>query len=232
MRSYDTKAVRSTGLRRIRVVGVVATAALGLAACGGIHPGDAVVVGPDKITMKSVDETTKALCAYTKIPVTGQQPAQPTAGNAARREVAQWKTLNAVSKRVAKKLSVSVPQSQYSVPAAQVTTLSKGLSTTNADRVVGYVQTRQHALLLLSAIGSKTAGTAPTADPSTDQTAQQAGLKVVLAQIKKDGISVDPRIGLDFSGKTAPTATGSLSVARSAGSKATAADLTGTQRCS
>lgn len=210
--------------------GVLAAAVLSLGACGGVHPGEAVVVGPDSVTLQQVDDLGVSYCKLTTVINAQQGAAQAVSGGEARRQAAQALVGNLVANRVAKARGVSVPQSKYSLNADQQAQVAKLFKGKDVARVTDVLQMSQQTSLLLAAIGADQLGV--TVDATNTEQAQQAGQRLVQQQIVKDKPSVDPRLGLDLTGKQPATTSGSLSVGVSALSKARAGDYAAAQRCS
>lgn len=183
-------------------VAALAGAGLLLAACGQVHPGSAAVVDGTRISMKSVQRNSVALCEYALA-----QGSITSVDNAeARRQALSTLIYYRLADNVAKARGIKV--AAQVVPAATVTVYQKQFGA-KADQVLELVKASERYASILTSLGRTSLGAKASSASSTQLTS--AGEAVIMGLAKKSHISTDPRFGLHSLTST-KTTTGSLSV--------------------
>jgi len=196
-------AARSVGLVGLALTGLV------LSGCGaptGLHPGSAVVVGDESLSMSKIDDTTQRYCeAYTP-QIT--QSSQRVPMRFLRQFVAASLSQRLLGEQLAAQYDVQ-PTSQY---AQQVTKVSQPFAASAPelrDAVVDVEAGNPYLQTVQVAIGEKLLTEAGQSAPST-KAALQRGQVATEDWLKTHSISVDPVFGVAVDGgqfKASPDST-------------------------
>lgn len=233
MTSVTTRVVR-----RIKVAAGVVVAGSVLGACGGVHPGAAVVVDDTSFSMSKVDDMSATFCELNV--AQSQQDAaqqggqaQATPAQSARQQAVRSLVFNEVAQQVARDQDVSVPQSQSVVPAERLDELVTIIKPKSVAMLSNIGNREFQTVALQSAIGAKALGV--PAGGADEQQVQQAGQQAIQSALKKADISIDPRLGLTKAQLVQPDEPGKsrlLSVAGPSTAGIEPGDLPKAQRCS
>jgi hypothetical protein len=174
---------------KLRILAAAAAVML-LAGCGSVHPGAAAVVDDDVVPMGDVDDTAQVYCSLTLLQGT---QGQPPSNADIRREAVRDLVIGVVARRLAKQQDVEVSPSTYQVTPAQRQQLAQKFSADELGSVIKTIEHTQQTYAIVQALGKRAKDV-----PATDDEAaiQDAGLKVVQAEMKRHDISYDPRFGL------------------------------------
>ncbi len=185
---------------KVRVL-VAAVAAVLLTGCGSVHPGAAAVVDDDVISMHDADDTAQVYCRLTLLQGTqGQAPSNADI----RREAVRDLVIGVVARQLAQQDDIDVSPSAYEVTPAQRQQLAKAFPTDQLDSVIETIERTQHTYAIVLELGKRSKDVPATDDEGA---VQDAGLKVVRAEMARHDISYDPRFGLKDDGdkKADPT---------------------------
>lgn len=177
-------------MKRIRV-GMAAAAMLALSACGSMHPGAAVVVGSESVSVDKVDDLAENLCEA--IGASGQTGA---GGKDARQQAANLMLTLTAAREAADDLGIEVEPSQYAVTGDDTAALEQQFPDSDVDQLENVIAISKESSALVTAIGEDQAGAGASAEDA--QSAGQAYLQDFIADAD---VSIDPRYGLDDSGQ-------------------------------
>jgi hypothetical protein len=200
--------------RRLLAAVAVGAAATLLSACGGIHPGAAIVIndGDYRASMNDVDDLTAALCEASPLLAEAQgQPAQTSEAIDARQYVVGLLIQSYLTPLAANQVDAAEPPpDQLTVSPADYTNITDQMSEDAADEFLQLIEMGTEVGAWQASIGMSQ----PNASPST---AAQAGLQYVLDYAEDFDIDIDPRIGMDGNDLQADkfARSGSISVAAS-----------------
>ena len=184
----------------------MSVAALALAGCSAIHPGAAVVVGDQTVSMSALDERATALC---QIQLATQQQVQPLDNGVVRQNAAAMLATQRVATAEMERQHLAVDDQLAELPADTAAQVDQVFGK-NAAAVKELLTDQQMLYAQLIAIGSEVTGQLPNAD-ILEQLAQTGQQKVMAAFASYD-VEFAPRLGLESDGN--PTGGyGSLSVA-------------------
>lgn len=178
---------------KVRVL-VVAVAAVLLTGCGSVHPGAAAVVDDDVISMHDADDTAQVYCSLTLLQGTqGQRPSNADI----RREAVRDLVIGVVARHLAQKDDIDVSPSAFQITPAQRQQLAKAFPAGQLESAIETIEHTQQTYAIVQELGKRSPDV-----PATDDEAavQDAGLKVVQAEMAKHDISYDPRFGLKADG--------------------------------
>lgn len=196
-----------------------------LAGCGGVHPGDAVVVGDERLSMSKLDALADAGCAYLATAAASQGSVAPSQG-AVRQILVTQELQLAGSRLLSEELDLDVPRSRWALGAEdleQLETMFRG----RADDVQEILERDFESQALRTAIGADVTGTAVTQE-NTEQLLQ-SGTEAVVEELRRVDATVDPRFGLDAEGQPDPGL--SLSASREQLAQEDPATVPANQRC-
>lgn len=183
-------------MNRIRV-GLAAAAVLVVGACGSMHPGSAVVVDDESISIDKVDTLADDICEAAS--ASGQSD---MAGADVRQQAASI-TLNLTGARqLADDLDLDVPESATAVSEDESSNLETQFPDADQSKLLEVVKLGKESSALLTAIGQDQAGP----DASAKEV-QQAGQQSVQEYLDKADVSIDPRYGTDDTGQPSDTQT-------------------------
>ncbi len=200
--------------RRLLAAVAVGAAATVLSACGGMHPGAAIVIndGDYRASMSDVDDLTAALCEASPLLAEAQgSPAQTSEAVDARQYVVGLLIQSYLTPLAAKQVDApEPPPDQLNVSPADYANITDQMSDDAADEFLQLLQMGTQVGAWQASIGMSQ----PNASPST---AAQAGLQYVLDYAEDFDIDIDPRIGMDGNDLQAAkfARSGSISVAAS-----------------
>jgi len=187
-----------------RVVSVLFAAAV-LTACGSIHPGAAVVVDGESISMKTLDERAEVMCLVSQ--ATSQQT-QPTDNATVRRNAAGMLVLERIAAEVVKDQNLTIDQDLVALPSSTQDQVSE-LFGDRADDVLDVLNDQQRLYAQFVAIGAAQTGRTPNAD-ILDPLAQE-GQTYVQDAFADHGVEFASRLGMAEDGSVL-AGFGSLSV--------------------
>ncbi|MDR7086103.1 hypothetical protein J2X11_000942 [Aeromicrobium panaciterrae] len=195
-------------LNRARAA-VLIVAALTLASCGSIHPGDAAVVDDHSISMTKFDKTARIYCKLTLLSAQEQGMASVPNADVRRQTISDLVTIY-VARDLAKEKGVSVDKKQYELSGDQVkevgTAFPKG---DDAEHVEFAIENSQEIAAIAVALAEKSTGVTATNENSSQLA--EAGHAAIIAAFKDHDVKFAPRFGLSSSLKELGP-TGSLSV--------------------
>ena len=195
-------------------VGLAAVAILAVSGCGAMHPGAAVVVDGESVSMEKVDGLAGNLCEA--VAASGQ--AQDAGGADARQQAASMMlTLTAV-RQAADDLGVEAEPSDYAITEQDTEMLESQFADADIDQIKKLIEIGKETTALVTAIGEDQSG-------ESGQQAQEAGQKYLQDYIASADVDVDPRYGLDD--KNQPQDVETLSARVSDAPE----DLPATQKC-
>ncbi len=189
--------------------------ALGLSACGGVHPGAAAVVDGRVISMETLDRTADVYCLVTAR--SAQQGAQQVDNAQVRRQAANDLVMHQVARKVVEERGITVDPTLTELPASQVESIRAAFGD-DADEVVTVFRRSQRLYAELIAIGADETGRTPNQD-ILDPLAQ-AGQQAVLDAYPTYDVTFASRLGLSDDGQP-DGGVGSLSVPGPGDEKAT-----------
>ncbi|MEJ7633810.1 hypothetical protein [Aeromicrobium sp.] len=202
-------------------------AALTLAGCTNIHPGDAAVVDGQSISMKTLNETAEVYCALTLS--TAQEQGATVPGNA---DIRRQAVTSLVSLIVARKLAgeegIAIKPSTYEVTTAQEQQIADAFPDEDTDQIVQAIEDNQEVSTIAIALGEQAVGQ-PRTQENEAQLAEAGQAEITKAFATND-VEFAPRFGLDGSTKQVAES-GSLSVSP-ADPEANPDQLPAAQRCS
>lgn len=192
---------------------VIAIAVAALLSGCGTYPGDAAVVGGQRISLDAVDDAAAALCSSTVSAAKAQgQPRPDLASRGARSAAIQLLLDNELSAQFAAANGIKVNQKAVSAAMAQSAAQIRILP--EADRGVfrSLFEGYQESQSILDQAGVAALAAQGNGNPSPEE-ASAAGTKVRNDWAAKSGLAVeiDPRFGTYAQGTVTP-ASGSLSI--------------------
>ncbi len=194
---------------RIRAV-VLGAAALTLAACGSIHPGDAAVVDDQAISMATFDKTARIYCELTLLSAREQGLTSVSNSEVRRQTISDFVTV-IVARDLAKLKGVTPKTQTYELTASQIRQIEGAFPDgDDAETVETAIEQSQEILAIAIALGEQSTGVART-DENQDQLAAE-GQTAILKAFKDHDVKFAPRFGLS-GGMEDLGSTGSLSVA-------------------
>lgn len=208
---------------RMRAAALI-VAALTLASCGSIHPGDAAVVDGHSISMAKFDKTARVYCKLSLLAAKEQaeQQAQaqgvpvsslpkPSVPNSdVRRQTISDLVTILVARDLAKEEGVAVDKKMYELLPDQVKEVGTAFPQgDDAEHVEFAIENSQEIAAIAVALAEKSTGVTAT-NENSNQLAEE-GRAAISAAFKDHDVKFAPRFGLSSSLKeTGPT--GSLSV--------------------
>ncbi|MEO6604342.1 MAG: hypothetical protein ABIN55_01890 [Aeromicrobium sp.] len=193
-------------LNRARAA-VLIVAAISLAACGNIHPGDAAVVDGHSISMEKFDKTARVFCLDALAGSTGAT--KPDNAAVRRGTVVRMVSL-VVARDLADEEGVVPKPSDYEVSPERKAQLPKQLPGVDVDDATAVLEDVQELSLIAVALAAKATGAVPT-EENLGQF-NEAGMAAIQAAFNDHDVKFAPRFGLSPSLKDLGP-TGSLSVA-------------------
>lgn len=178
--------------------GLAAAAVLVVSGCGAMHPGAAVVVDGESVSIEKVDNIADNICAA--LTASGQTG---MAGADARQQAASMMLTLLASRQAADELGVEVEPSEYALTGEDTEMLAARFPDADAAQIETLLKIGKETTALVTAIGERRTG-------GTDQEAIQAGQKYLQDYIASADVDVDPRYGLDDTNQ--PTDIQTLSV--------------------
>jgi hypothetical protein len=208
---------------------VLAVAALTLAACGNVHPGDAAVVDGRSISMQQLDDTTEVYCLDHLGQSSSQGAGEPVSNLDLRRAAAVGLVSIQVARRLAAEEDITVEPSAYEVPDGDRSNVAKAFPGVDVDTAIQVIEDSRENAAIAVALAAKLTGQQQT-DENAAQLAQ-AGQAAIMESFRSHDVTFAPRLGLSPAGTTR-AGTGTLSVSPVDVEVPAAADLPDTQRCS
>lgn len=189
----DRPSARSVGLLGLALAGLVLS---GCGASTGLHPGSAVVVGDDSLSMNSINATTQRYCrAYTP-QIT--QANQRVPMRLLRQFVAASLSQRLLGQQLAAEYDVK-PSSQYAQQVTQVAEPFASAAPELRDAVVDVEGGSPYLQNVQIAVGQKLL--AESGQPTTDaKAALQRGQVATEDWLKSHSISIDPIFGVAVDG--------------------------------
>jgi hypothetical protein len=200
--------------RRLLTVMAVGAAAALLSACGGIHPGAAVVIndGDYRASMDEVDDLTAALCQASPLLAEAQgSPGRKSEAIEARQYVVALLIQSYLTPLAAEEVDAVAPSpEELNVSPADYANITDQMDEDKADDFLKLLELGTEVGAWQARIGQEQPNTSPS-------TAAQAGQQYVLDFAGDFDIDIDPRIGMDGNDLQAeqPARSGSISVAES-----------------
>jgi hypothetical protein len=207
---------------------VVAGIALALSACSAVHPGDAVVIGKESVSLSTLDETAQAYCVFT-LNQAKAQGIEAISNADLRRQAALGLASHVVARKVADEQGVSVRRADYVVSAAEKKQIAEVFADQDIDLLVDALQDSREVSAIAVELAAKAAGTEPTAESAGQF--EEAGRNLITAAFADYDVKFAPRLGLSPTGAQRAN-TGSLSVASVDFEQTPAEELPEGQRCS
>jgi hypothetical protein len=169
-----------------------------LSGCGvaetQFHPGVAVEVGDRTITTDRVDDLTSGVCAAVEDQIATQGQAEPL--YLFKRYVASQLALRSAGEQLAQDYDVR-PGIDYTTQVAQIEGEAEGLSEDGRDDFVEMQAAGPYVSDVLTQIGRLLLLQEGEEDPTVDF--QQArGLDELQAWVEREGVTFDPRYGLEM----------------------------------
>lgn len=210
-------------------VSALSLAALTLGACGSIHPGDAIIVDDETVSMATLNETADIYCAFTaRSAESSGQAAGPIDNAAVRQQAATDLAKNIVAADFVKDENISVDEELTALTSQQEEQLRSDFGD-EADQAVDVLEDNQLLYARLIAIGAAATGQTPNED-ILGQLAQ-TGEQIVVEMFGEHDVEFAPRLGLADDG-SAVEGGGSLSVAMPDVDRLAPADVSGPAGCS
>jgi len=212
---------------RVRVVALGA-AALTLAACGSIHPGDAAVVDGQAISMKTFDKNARLLCDVSLRQAKAQgQDSLPN--DQVRRQAIVNLVSVVVARDIAKQKGITPDKATYELPASQVERIAKAFpNAEDAATVVSIYEDFNETIEIATQLGEQSSGVSRT-DENQQQLAAE-GQDEIQKAFKDHDVKFAPLFGLSGTLKDLGP-TGSLSVPDPTLDTSTDTVLPPAQRC-
>lgn len=208
---------------------VLAVAALTLAACGNVHPGDAAVVDGRSISMQQLDDATEVYCLDHLGQASSQGAGEPVSNLDLRRAAAVGLVSIQVARTLAAEEDITVEPSAYEVPDGDRSNVAKAFPGVDVDTAIQVIEDSRENVAIAVALAAKLTGQQQT-DENAAQLAQ-AGQAAIMQSFRSHDVTFAPRLGLSPAG-TPRAGTGTLSVSPVDVEAPAAADLPDTQRCS
>lgn len=194
-------------------VGLAAAAVLAVSGCGAMHPGAAVVVDGQSVSVDKVDSLADNLCEA--VAASGQGD---VGGADARQQAASMMLSLTAAREAADNLGIEVEPSEYALTNQDSEMLAAQFPDADTSNIEKLIKIGKETSALVTAIGEDQSG-------GSGEKAQQAGQKYLQDYIADADVAVDPRYGLDDSNQ--PEVVDSLSVRVSDAAE----DLPSTQQC-
>lgn len=209
---------------------VLVVAALTLAACGSIHPGDAAVVDDHSISMVTFDKTARIYCELTLLTAQQQGVEDPSVpNNEIRRQAVSDLVTVIVARELAKQKGVTPDKQTYELSATQLKEIAKGFPKgDDAEVVETAIENSQEIVATAIALGEGSAGVARTDENEAELTS--VGQEAITDAFKDHDVKFAPRFGLSGNMKDLGP-TGSLSVSEVSFDAPTDEQLPAAQRC-
>jgi len=211
---------------------VLILAALSLAACGSVHPGDAAVVDGHAISMQVADESSEAYCALAVLTAAQQGVTDVPSADSRRQAVRTLVTL-AVARDLADELGLAPKESDYTLPRSdrdQIASALKDADDDELEHVYTALQDNQELTLIAASLGAHATG--QTLSEQNRESLTSAGLTEIDKAFADHDVDIDPRFDLKLPLATdAKPGTGSLS-ATAVKAAADDADVPVALRCS
>lgn len=204
-------------------------AALTLAACGNIHPGDAAVVDGHSISMAKFDKTARVYCEL-ELRIQAQSGGQTELPNAEVRRNAIRNLVTVIVARDLAKLKGVTPDKQtYQRPEAELKDIAKVFPKgDDAKTIKTLFENDAEIAAIAIALAEQSSGVART-DENQDQLFSE-GQAAIQKAFKDHDVKFSPRFGLSDTLKDLGP-TGSLSVAEVNFEAPTENELPAAQRC-
>lgn len=198
---------------RMRAAALI-VAALTLASCGSIHPGDAAVVDGHSISMAKFDKTARVYCQLTLLSAKEQGVMSVPNSDVRRQTISDLVTIF-VARDLAKEEGLTVDKKLYELTPDQVKEVGAAFPKgDDAEHVEFAIENSQEISAIAVALAEKSTGV--TATPENSGQLAEEGRAAIIAAFKDHDVKFAPRFGLSSSLKeTGPT--GSLSVPKSDG---------------
>jgi len=203
-----------------------AFAALTLAACGSMHPGNAAVVDGQSISMKSLDDTSRVYCLLA-LRSGGQQGVSSVSNAEVRRQAITDMVTAMVAEKVAVAKGVHPKPQTYEITASQRQQIDKAFPADSAA-VSKAIENSQKTSAIAVALGAKASGSIPTATNQSDLA--HAGQAEILQAFRDHDVQFSPQFGMSGTMKQL-SPTGSLSVPEITLDQPTDTELPTAQRC-
>lgn len=212
-------------LNRARAA-VLIVAALTLASCGSIHPGDAAVVDGHSISMSKFDKTARIYCKLTLLSAKEQGVMSVPNSDVRRQTISDLVTIH-VARDLAEEERVTVDKQLYELSPDQVKELATAFPEgDDAEHVEFAIENSQEIAAIAVALAEKSTGETAT-DENSSQLAE-VGRTAIIGAFKDHDVQFAPRFGLSSSLKEIGP-TGSLSVPQTEGPAED--ELPADQRC-
>lgn len=180
--------------RRLLAVTAASVAAAVLTACGGMHPGAAVVIndGDYEVSMDELDDLAAAWCEGLPVLAKAQgQAVEPSEGIDARQDITLLLVQSYLTPLAAERADApEPPPAARTVLPSDVTEITDQMDADRVDDFLRVIELSQETGAWQESIGS-TLPEAGSADPA------QLGQQYVLDFAADFDIDIDPRIGLD-----------------------------------
>lgn len=214
-------------LTRARVV-VLAFAALTLAACGSIHPGDAAVVDGQAISMAKFDRSARLLCDVSLREAASQGQSSLPNEQVRRQAIVNLVTVM-VARDLAKQKGVTPDKALYELPPSQVASIVKAYpDDEDAKAVESIYEDFNETIEIAIGLGEQSTGLTRT-DENQEQLITE-GQAAIQKAFKDHDVKFAPRFGLSGSLKDLGPS-GSISVPEVDFDAPTDKELPSAQRC-
>jgi hypothetical protein len=200
--------------RRLLTTVAVGAAAAMLSACGGMHPGAAIVIndGDYRASMDEVDDLTAALCEASPLLAEAQgAPGEKSEAIEARQYVVSLLIQSYLTPLAAKQVDApEPPPDQLTVSPADYANITDQMDADAADDFL-------HLLEVATEVGAWQANIGLAQPNSSPANAAQVGQQYVFDSAQDFDIDIDPRLGIDGNDLLAEDQprSGSISVAGS-----------------
>ena len=201
-------------------------AGMTLAACGGIHPGDAAVVDGHSISMKTFDDTAKIYCTLTARSAAQQGVTAVDNADIRRQAITDLVTV-VVARDVAAFKGVTPKPRAFELTPSQQQQITEAFPS-NGDEVGAVIEDSQEISAIAIGLGEQSTG--QTRTPENEADLAQIGQAAILKAFSDHDVRFAPRFGLSDSMKQL-SPTGSLSVAEVDLEKPAGGELPAAQRC-
>jgi hypothetical protein len=181
-------------LRHLVAAAGLATSAALLSGCTGAHPGVAVQVGDDTVSLSKLDSTSLKYCAAYRDQIKKSGTSLPM--GYARQVVVSGLADRLLGEQLASKYAVK-PSQEYSQFLAQVNTQFKDAGDDAKQAVIDVEGGAPYLQTVQISIGTKLL--AAEGKPSTDQQAELTrGQQATAEYLKSTKVQADPVLGLSF----------------------------------
>ncbi len=214
-------------LNRVRAA-VLIVAALTLASCGSIHPGDAAVVDGHSISMKKFDKTARIYCKLTLISAQEQGVTSVSNRDVRRQAISDLATIF-VARDLGKAEDVTPDKRTYELSGSQLKEIGAAFPKgDDAEYVEFVIENSQEISAIAVALAEKSTGVTATNENASQL--EEEGQAAIRAAFKDHEVRFAPRFGLSSSlDEIGPT--GSLSVTDVDFEAPTEDELPADQRC-